>query len=293
MKRQSKGSFHRLQDSQTFDDTASYMSKIFFVRYAEEQISIRDFVKFRTEVDVQPGYLQTEFFLKCELYYSPPPQSNYQHSVQDPLVMREEIAQGKNLKFRCVQTRVFQINKALTGLSTFVPISFDREFTCICVCSLHGSLIDFRFRNKNYRSELTRGGGLKDGDTFMENGILVELKFVDVINEEGQSQQQIIQKSRGTKWSPNNVAEYFFFDDFGFLSINEKKIRDCYQEFTEVLRSVYEKVRSNYNLLADCSITEEDLNRGAEFSESIETVINMKGLENYFAEDKKQQKQAD
>jgi hypothetical protein len=77
MKRQSKGSFHRLQDSQTFDDTASYMSKIFFVRYAEEQISIRDFVKFRTEVDVQPGYLQTEFFLKCELYYSPPPQSNY------------------------------------------------------------------------------------------------------------------------------------------------------------------------------------------------------------------------
>jgi hypothetical protein len=84
------------------------------------------------------------------------------------------------------------------------------------------------------------------------------------------------------------VAEYFFFDDFGFLSINEKKIRDCYQEFTEVLRSVYEKVRSNYNLLADCSITEEDLNRGAEFSESIETVINMKGLENYFAEDKKQ-----
>jgi hypothetical protein len=50
------------------------MSKIFFVRYAEEQISIRDFVKFRTEVDVVPGYLQTEFFLKCELYYSPPPQ---------------------------------------------------------------------------------------------------------------------------------------------------------------------------------------------------------------------------
>ena len=34
---------------------------------------------------------------------------------------------------------------------------------------------------------MTRGGAaLKDGDTFMENGILVELKYVDVINEEGQ-----------------------------------------------------------------------------------------------------------
>lgn len=26
----------------------------------------------------------------------------------------------------------------------------------------------------------------KDGDTFMENGILVELKFVDIMNEEGE-----------------------------------------------------------------------------------------------------------
>jgi hypothetical protein len=51
---------------------------------------------------------------------------------------------------------------------------------------LHSSLIDFRFRSKNFRNELTRGGGaLKDGDTFMENGILVELKYVDLLNEDG------------------------------------------------------------------------------------------------------------
>ncbi len=73
MKKQSKGSFHRLQDSQIYDETASYTTKVFFVRYSEEQISIRDFIKFRTEVDIQPNYLQTEFFLKCELFYSPPP----------------------------------------------------------------------------------------------------------------------------------------------------------------------------------------------------------------------------
>lgn len=43
------------------------------MRYAEEQIAIRDFVKFRTEVDVQRGYFQTEFYLKVELYYAAPP----------------------------------------------------------------------------------------------------------------------------------------------------------------------------------------------------------------------------
>ena len=60
-----------------------------------------------------------------------------------------------------------------------MPISFDREFTAICQCSVYGSLIDYRFRVKNYR-----GDGHKDGDTFMENGILVELKYIDVMNEE-------------------------------------------------------------------------------------------------------------
>jgi len=34
---------------------------------------------------------------------------------------------------------------------------------------------------------------------------------------------------------PNNVAEYFFFDEYGFLSINERKIRDCYHEFTNTM----------------------------------------------------------
>lgn len=36
---------------------------------------------------------------------------------------------------------------------------------------------------------MTRNGQLKDGDTFMENGILVELKFVDLINEDGSPTQ--------------------------------------------------------------------------------------------------------
>ena len=72
----------------------------------------------------------------------------------------------------------------LKGLSTFVPISFDREFTSICLCTLHGSLIDFRFRVKNQRQDQILSQRFKDGDTFMENGILVELKFVDIMNEE-------------------------------------------------------------------------------------------------------------
>lgn len=68
-----KANFHRLQEPQIFDDSAAFVTKVYFIRYAEELVVLRDVVKFRTEMDVQPGYLMTEFFLKCELYYAPPP----------------------------------------------------------------------------------------------------------------------------------------------------------------------------------------------------------------------------
>jgi hypothetical protein len=32
-------------------------------------VVLRDIIKFRSEVDVEEGYLETEFFLKTELYY--------------------------------------------------------------------------------------------------------------------------------------------------------------------------------------------------------------------------------
>jgi len=60
-------------------------------------------------------------------------------------------------------------------MSTFVPIQFNKEYTSQCVSTLHGSIIDYRFRVKNQRIKLRT-----NGDTFMENGILVEAKFEDL-----------------------------------------------------------------------------------------------------------------
>jgi hypothetical protein len=101
---------------------------------------------------------------------------------------------------------------------------------------------------KNYR-----GKSYKDGDTFMENGILVELKYIDVMNDE--PLETIEKKIRAPKWTPNNVAEYFFFDEYGFLAINEKRIRDCYQEFTQSMNIIYDNVKGIYNRYAKISLT--------------------------------------
>lgn len=45
-----------------------------------------------------------------------------------------------------VQARLYQINRALMGQQSFLPINFDREYTCLTMCTIHSTLIDYRFR---------------------------------------------------------------------------------------------------------------------------------------------------
>lgn len=118
----------------------------------------------------------------------------------------------------------------------------------------------------------------KDGDTFMENGILVERKYVD-LSDELQHQHQ-----KKPKWVPNNVAEYFFFDEFGFLSINEKKILECYSEFTETMRLIYNNMRAYYNKFSQRVVNEEDLNI-MDFPRVIKE-LELNGLEYYLEKEK-------
>ncbi len=66
----------------------------------------RDIVKFRTEVDVTPGYLNTEFFVKCELFYSPPPQTNFSAAIGSAEIMKDEINKSST-KFKLAQTKIY------------------------------------------------------------------------------------------------------------------------------------------------------------------------------------------
>ena len=47
-----KVSYHRLIEPYIVEETNSFYTKTFFIRYAEELVVIRDIVKFRTEIDI-------------------------------------------------------------------------------------------------------------------------------------------------------------------------------------------------------------------------------------------------
>lgn len=53
----------------------------------------------------------------------------------------------------------------------------------MCACTLHGSIIDFRFRVKNARLDDYTAAD-EQSNTFIENGILVEKKIIDINRDE-------------------------------------------------------------------------------------------------------------
>lgn len=52
------------------DEEQSFSSKVFLIRYCEEEVEINDVILFRAELDVAQEYLNTDFFLEVELHFS-------------------------------------------------------------------------------------------------------------------------------------------------------------------------------------------------------------------------------
>ena len=61
---------HNLMPSQIVDEQACFLSKAFLIRYCEEEVEVNDIALFRAELDVEPDYLHTEFFLEADLFFS-------------------------------------------------------------------------------------------------------------------------------------------------------------------------------------------------------------------------------
>ena len=101
-------------------------------------------------------FVDNEFYMRVELYYSQPPQHNFVRASNSAEIMKEEVSKGTN-RFKCVQTKLYQINRALQGLSTFVPIGFDREYTSMCLFTLHSSVIDFKFFAPSNTNAIKKG----------------------------------------------------------------------------------------------------------------------------------------
>lgn len=51
------------------DNTSSFLTKAFFIRFCEEEIDLNDFCHFRIEFEVKPKYENINLFMEVELMF--------------------------------------------------------------------------------------------------------------------------------------------------------------------------------------------------------------------------------
>lgn len=57
------------RQSSIVENTSSFLTKAFFIRFCEEEIDLNDFCHFRIEFDVKPKYEATNLIMEVELMF--------------------------------------------------------------------------------------------------------------------------------------------------------------------------------------------------------------------------------
>ena len=83
--------------------------------------------------------------------------------------------------------------------------------------------------------------------TYVLNGILVESKFETEEEKQKQKQRMIKQyMQKPSMWIANNMHEFLFCNDFGELNISEESVKAYSQDFTNIMKTVYNELKTKY-----------------------------------------------
>lgn len=114
---------HNLLNAQIVDDQNCFLTKAFLIRYCEEEVEVNDIVLFRAELDVEPDYLSTAFYLEIDLYFSD------LSNLGGPEKWQQHINEFESKAvFKQVSSQTFKIAKLMHGICEFVPVTFEDQY---------------------------------------------------------------------------------------------------------------------------------------------------------------------
>lgn len=112
---------HNIIPSAIVEDQGAFTSRAFLIRYCEEEVEINDIGLFRAEIDVEPEYLNTNFYLEVELFFSDLSSMGGPDKWQNQTIADFE----SKAVFKSVSKQLFTLHKLPQGISEFVCVQFD------------------------------------------------------------------------------------------------------------------------------------------------------------------------
>jgi pimeloyl-ACP methyl ester carboxylesterase len=219
------------------DDTASYFSRSFLIRFCEEEIELNEICHFQAEIEALPNFAATTFYLVIELIHS-----TYSNIGAKP---DKNSDQGNvQVEQKSLETFKAKVTLSKTTVHEYVPIIFDNMNFSILNATLHFLVLDFRFRvddshlmvsakdNENEKIDLLLN------DNARSNGNLNNPNF------RGRNMDDLDKSSSRT--FPEYLKKHFKTITYDKLS----------EHFTNLLKENYERLLTQYGDLANKCLME-------------------------------------
>jgi hypothetical protein len=241
------------------EDLSAFCTSAMLIRYSEQELNLNEYCIFRTEIDVSEEYLDTVFYMDIELMFS-----DLKDLDQTPQQIKES---SKSIEeeavFECSSLTHYKINRMAYGMSEYIPIINDKHFYAVTGCTVHSTLIDYRFRVSSSLQNRVYGSKL----LHLESGIHV--KNQDKKNK-GKKKGKRIHKEIGSDdpayanydhWVPKSAAEFLFCDETGEMvkEIDSEDADYLYNEYTNIIKGLFRKLAKSYNSFVKNAIKDKEV----------------------------------
>ena len=153
------------------------------------------------------------------------------------------------------------MNRMAYGMSEFIPIITDKHFFAISNCSVHSTLIDYRFRVSSTMQNKVYGAKM----LYQESGIQVKSQKKAKKGKKGKTQEEIGAEEGEldldyNHWVPKSAAEFLFCDEFGkmALEIDAEDADYLYNEYTNIIKTLFKKLAKNYNAFVKNTVKDQE-----------------------------------
>lgn len=118
------------------DETSSYVTRTFLIRFCDEETDFNEICHFRTEYDAFPELAETNFYIEAELMFADLAKLSQPKNGQEDTLA----------SFKCISLFKAKLNNIQAGVHEYLPILFDDNHFCILQTVFHAVLMDLKFR---------------------------------------------------------------------------------------------------------------------------------------------------
>ncbi len=137
--KKAKIDYHSILPSVTTD--TSFSTKVFTIRYCEEEVELNDVCEFRVEIPVTPKYLETNYILEVQLHFG---ELTKIGGVEELSRHVQEVKDA--VEFKQVAMQRVLIHGIAKGIAQYFRAQNDGAYYGSCNMTVHSSIVDFRYR---------------------------------------------------------------------------------------------------------------------------------------------------